>query len=384
MKTSAFFAVLFASTTLAFGDVHGATLTSEPFGQTQDGKPVTLYTMKNSHGVSVSFMSWGGVVTKIETPDRHGKPADIVLGFPTLHDYETKSVDGGLYFGALVGRYANRIAKGQFTLDGQTYHLDINNPPNSLHGGNDGYNKRIWNVERLQNSGSIVSAVLKLSSPDGDQGYPGALDIAVTYSLGEDNSFRIDYSATTNKDTVLNLTNHSYFNLAGPGSPHGVLDQVMWVDADQYTPTDRTSIPFAENASVAGTPFDFRTPKAISRDLKVDNEQLLFAQGYDHNWVLNKHHGPDALEKATTLYDPASGRTLECDTTEPGVQIYTSNFVKGNYAGNGGIYRQTEGVTFETQHFPDSPNHPNFPTTELKPGQTFKSSTIFRFGVRRG
>ncbi|GBQ66800.1 aldose 1-epimerase [Ameyamaea chiangmaiensis NBRC 103196] len=329
-------------------------------------------------------MSWGGVVTKIETPDRHGKPADIVLGFPTLHDYETKSVDGGLYFGALVGRYANRIAKGQFTLDGQTYHLDINNPPNSLHGGNDGYNKRIWNVERLQNSGSIVSAVLKLSSPDGDQGYPGALDIAVTYSLGEDNSFRIDYSATTNKDTVLNLTNHSYFNLAGPGSPHGVLDQVMWVDADQYTPTDRTSIPFAENASVAGTPFDFRTPKAISRDLKVDNEQLLFAQGYDHNWVLNKHHGPDALEKATTLYDPASGRTLECDTTEPGVQIYTSNFVKGNYAGNGGIYRQTEGVTFETQHFPDSPNHPNFPTTELKPGQTFKSSTIFRFGVRRG
>jgi aldose 1-epimerase len=356
-------------------------LSTAPFGATTDGKPVTLTTMTSSHGVTVKFMSYGGIITEILAPDRNGRQADIVLGFATLREYETKSAEGGLYFGALIGRYANRIAGGRFSLDGHEYKLAINNPPNALHGGLKGFDKQVWTMEPLTTSGNSVSAVLRLTSPDGDQGYPGTLRVAVTYTLADDNTFRIHYQATTNKDTVLNLTNHSYFNLAGAGSPNGVYGQILTVNADQYTPTDKTSIPLGQNAPVGDTPFDFRQPTPIGARIRADDQQLLWAQGYDHNWVLNKPGDAATPQMAARAYDPASGRTLECLTTEPGVQIYTSNFLKGAYAGHGGIYRQTDAFTLETQHFPDSPNHPAFPTTELRPGQQFDSTTIFRFGT---
>ncbi len=330
-------------------------------------------------GLTIKFMSYGGIITQILAPDRSFHLADVVLGFPTLDGYETKSAQGGLYFGALVGRYANRIAKGHFTLDGHDYSLAINNPPNALHGGLKGFDKQVWDVKPGAASGRSVSATLTLTSPDGDQGYPGTLKVAVTYSLSDADSFTIHYVATTDKDTVLNLTNHSYFNLRGVGAHDGVFDQVLTVNADQYTPTDANSIPLGRNAPVAGTPFDFRRPTAIGAHIRDDDVQLLQAQGYDHNWVVDGK--PGALTLAARLFDPNSGRTLTCLTTQPGVQIYTGNFLKGIYAGQGGIYRQTDGVTFETQHFPDSPNHPNFPTTELKPGQTFDQTTVFRFAV---
>ena len=367
---------------LTIGTANAATLVTEPFGSTRSGQPVTLTTMTAASGVAVSFMSYGGIITRILAPDRTGRTADVVLGFPTLEGYETDSAAGGLYFGALVGRYANRIAKGHFTLDGQPYTLAINNPPNSLHGGLDGFDKRVWSVEPGPASGPVVSATLRLTSPDGDQGYPGEMKIAVTYALSDDGTFTLRYQATTNKDTVLNLTNHSYFNLRGAGSHDGVFDQVLTVNADRYTPTDATSIPLGHNDPVAGTPFDFRQPTEIGAHIRDPDIQLIQAQGYDHNWVVNGSGGA-APTFAARLYDRPSGRTLDVLTTQPGVQIYTANFLKGIYSGNGGVYRQTDGVTFETQHFPDSPNQPSFPSTELKPGETFDQTTIFKFGVSR-
>ena len=359
-----------------------ATLTTAPFGTTADGKPVSLTTMTNSHGVVVKFMSYGGIITEISTPDRNGRAANIVLGFATLHEYETKSAEGGLYFGALIGRYANRIAKGRFSLGGQDYTLPVNNPPNALHGGFKGFDKQVWEVQPAATSGHAVSAVLRYTSADGEEGYPGTLKVAVTYTLTDENALIIRYQATTDKPTVVNLTNHSYFNLAGAGSTEGVGRQILMVDADDYTPTDSTSIPLGQSAPVANTPFDFRKPTAIGARLRSNDQQLLWAQGYDHNWVL-KPSKTKSAQLVATVYDPASGRTLDCLTTEPGVQIYTANFLKGAYAGQGGIYRQTDAFTLETQHFPDSPNHPGFPTTELKPGQQFDSTTTFRFGARR-
>ena len=361
---------------------NAATLTSAPFGTTTDGKPVSLTTMTAADGVTVKFMSYGGIITQILAPDRYGQTADVVLGFPTLADYETKSAAGGLYFGALVGRYANRIAKGRFTLDGTPYQLAINNPPNALHGGLKGFDKRVWQVTPGATSGRVVSATLRLTSPDGDQGYPGEMKVVVVYGLSDDGSLTIHYRATTNQDTVLNLTNHSYFNLDGVGSRDGVYDQVMTINADRYTPTNATAIPLGQNVPVAGTPFDFRQPTAIGAHLRDDDLQLIQAHGYDHNWVINPGTGPGPT-LAARLFDPNSGRELTVLTTQPGVQVYTANFLKGEYAGNGGIYRQTDGVTFETQHFPDSPNQPGFPTTELKPGQTFDQTTVFKFSVRK-
>lgn len=367
---------------LASGPVAAATLTTAPFGTTLDGKPVSLTTMTSRRGVVVKFMSYGGIITEILTPDRHGHAADIVLGFPNLRDYETKSAEGGLYFGALVGRYANRIDKGRFSLDGHAYKLAINNPPNALHGGMKGFDKQVWDVQPASISGTVVSATLRHTSNDGDQGYPGTLKLVVTYTLTDDDAFSIRYQATTDRDTVLNLTNHSYFNLAGAGSSNGVFQQRLMVAAARYTPVDRNSIPLGPNAPVDGTPFDFRRPMAIGARIRSNDPQLIRAQGYDHNWVLDKRDGTGP-QLAARLYDPASGRTLDCLTTQPGIQIYTANGLKGSYAGNGGIYRQTDGVTLETQHFPDSPNRPEFPSTELKPGQDFDQTTIFRFGLRR-
>lgn len=359
-----------------------ATLTSAPFGTLRDGRPVTQYTMSAPGGVSVSFMSYGGAVTRIVTPDRRGAPANIVLGFPTLREYETKGAEGGLCFGALIGRYANWIAGGRFALGGRTIQVTRNYPPNAIHGGSKGFDKQVWDVRPAATSGPTVSALLAYTSPDGEEGFPGTLKVGVTYALSDDGAFTIQYEATTDRDTVVNLTSHPNFNLAGAGSPGGVLQQVLTVDADRYTPTDKAQIPLGRLDSVDGTPFDFRTPAAIGARIHADNEQLAIASGYDQNWVLNKRGDPAQPQLAVRAYDPGSGRTLECWTTEPGVQVYTGGFLDGTYAGNGGRYGPGAAFTLETQHFPDSPNHPDFPTTELKAGQTFRSTTAFQFGVR--
>ncbi len=351
-----------------------ATISRSGFGTTQDGKPVDLYTMTNRHGMTVKFMSYGGIITEIDVPDRHAHPADVVLGFKTLQGYETHPV----YFGALIGRYANRIANGRFELDGKAYQLAINNPPNSLHGGAKGFDKQVWDVQASPGNGQAASATLTYVSHDGEENYPGTLTVHVTYTLTETNELRIHYQATTDKDTVLNLTNHSYFNLAGNGSG-SVEDQRIRIAADRYTPIDPNLIPTGQLTSVAGTPLDFRKPTAIGARIRVADEQLLRAHGYDFNWVLDGGitKQPRLVARAE---DPHSGRVLDCLTTEPGLQFYTGNFLTGAFAGSAGtIYRQTDAFTFETQHFPDSPNRPNFPTTELKPGQTFDSTTIFRF-----
>jgi aldose 1-epimerase len=384
MNMDALLAVVPLSIALAASPALAATLTTAAFGTTTDGKPVSLTTMTSARGVTVKFMSYGGVLTEILAPDRNGHAADVILGFPTLQDYQTQAVKlgGGPFFGALIGRYANRIARGRFTLDGQDYTLATNNGPNALHGGRQGFDKKVWDVQPGLTSGDHVSATLRISSPDGEEGYPGTMQVTVTYTLSDDNALTIHYQATTDKDTVINLTNHAYFNLAGVGAPGGVFNQVLMINADGYTPTDATAIPLGQIAPVANTPFDFRQPTPIGAHIRDDNEQLLFAHGYDHNWVLNKQGDASQPQLAARVTDPGSGRTLECLTTEPGVQVYTTNFLVGAFAGNGGIYRQTDAFTLETQHFPDSPNHPNFPTTELKPGQTFESTTIFRFGVQ--
>jgi aldose 1-epimerase len=362
---------------------NAATLATAPFGDTADGKPVSITTMTSASGVVVKFLSYGGIITEIAAPDRDGHLANIVLGFPTLREYETKSAQGGLYFGALVGRYANRIARGRFNLDGRECTLAVNNPPNALHGGTKGFDKQVWTVEPAVTSGGSISAALSYTSPDGEEGFPGTLHVVVTYTLANDNSLTIHYRATTDKDTVINLTNHTYFNLAGVGARDGILSQLLMIDADGYTPTDATSIPLGNIASVANTPFDFREATPIGARIREPDQQLIWARGYDHNWILNKRGDAARPQLAARACDPVSGRTLECLTTEPGVQVYTSNFLNGAYAGNGGIYRQSDAFTLETQHFPDSPNRPEFPSTELKPGQTFDSSTIFRFNVQR-
>lgn len=371
-----------AASVMTTSEAQAATLGSAPFGTTGDGKPVSLYTMTSGRGVVVKFMSYGGTLTQIMAPDRNGHAADVILGLPTLADY-LKLGSASPYFGALIGRYANRIAKGRFSLDGKEYTLAINNPPNALHGGLEAFDKRVWTVEPTATSGHAVSARLTLTSPDGDQGYPGTLQVTVTYTLSDDNAFTITYQATTDKDTVLNLTNHAYFNLAGAGAPDGVYPQVLTINADSYLPTDAGAIPLGAAESVAGTPFDFRKPTPIGAHIRDNNEQLLMAHGYDHNWVLSKTGDRSQPQFAARLVDPASGRTLECLTDQPGIQAYTSNFLTATIAGIGGIYRQTDAVTMETQHYPDSPNHPDYPTTELKPGEIFHSTTIFRFGVAR-
>jgi len=355
---------------------HAASIQSTPFGTTQDGKPVELYTMTNDHGLVVKFISYGGVITEIDAPDRNGRMADVVLGLSSLHEYETIPN----FFGALVGRYANRIGGARFTLDGHEYHLPANNNGNTLHGGTVGFNKAVWTVT-THRSGNTVSATLTHVSPDGDQGFPGTLHVTVTYTLNDRGELRIDYQATTDKDTVVNFTNHSFFNLAGNGSG-SVENQILQIDADRYTPTDTTQIPTGELATVAGTPFDFRQPTAIGARLRSGVQQMVYAHGYDHNFVLNGSRRTTTPLPAAHAYDPQSGRTLDVLTTEPGLQVYTSNNFNGTMVGSAGtVYRQTEAFTMETQHFPDSPNKQQFPSTELKPGDTFRSTTIFRFGT---
>ena len=340
--------------------------------------------MSARSGVRVTFMSYGGTITDVAAPDRQGRLAPVVLGFPTLRDYETQSGPSGLYFGALIGRYANYIAGGRFTLDGHTYKPFQNYPPNSLHGGRRGFDQRLWRVQPTVTAGPGVSAQLSYTSPDGEAGYPGTRKVTVTYSLSDEGAVTIRYRAVTDRPTVVALTNHMSFNLAGAGSPAGVLKHELTLNADRYLPTDDTQIPLGPLAPVQGTPFDFRQPTTFGARIRARNAQLAIAGGgYDQEWVLHKTGDAARPQLAARIYEPSSGRTLECLTTEPGVLSYTANSLRGFPAAIGGPYRPYAAFTLETQHFPDSPNHPAFPTTVLRPGQEYSSTTIFRFGVRK-
>ena len=348
----------------------------QPFGTTPDGTSISLYTLTNKNGMELAITNYGGAVVSLKVPDRKGTLADVVLGYDTLEGYiEDKS-----YFGALIGRYGNRIAHGKFTLDGVTYTLAKNNGENSLHGGAKGFNKAVWTAKDVSNSAG-PALQLDYLSKDGEEGYPGNLSVRVTYSLTPHNEVRIEYSATTDKDTVLNLTNHSYFNLGGPGGGDILRDQLM-LKADRFTPVDAGLIPTGELRNVAGTPFDFRTPTVIGSRIDQNDEQLKLAKGYDHNWVLSAEPRQEPA-LAARVHDPTNGRVLEVWTTEPGIQFYTGNFLDGTARGKGGqLYAQHAGLCLETQHFPDSPNHPAFPSTVLKPGQQFHSTTIWKFSAR--
>ena len=352
-----------------------ARVTRTTFGTLPDGTVVDLYTLTNARGMEVRVMTYGGVIVSIKVPDRAGRMGDVVLGFDSLAGYLKSSP----YFGAIVGRYGNRIGHAQFTLDGATYHLPANDGANTLHGGLVGFDKVVWDAEPFW-SDSGVGLVLRHTSPDGDQGFPGNLRMRVTYTLTNDNRLAVDYHATTDKATPVNLTQHSYFNLAGAGSGD-ILGEQVWIDADRYTPVDSTLIPTGELASVAGTPFDFRTPTAVGARIGADNQQLRYGRGYDFNWVLNRS-GP-GLVHAARVVDPASGRTLDVYTTEPGIQFYTGNFLDGTITGKDGkVYVHRGALCLETQHFPDSPNHPDFPSTILRPGGALTSRTVFVFGVQ--
>jgi aldose 1-epimerase len=348
----------------------GGTVTDEAFG-TYEHKPVILHTLANANGVSVGIMDYGATIVRIITPDRSGKPGDIALGFDHFLPYLGKSP----YFGATVGRYANRIAKGQFTLLKTAYQLPVNNGPNSLHGGTFGFDKRLWKTEPVD---SDVPAVrFTRLSPDGEEGYPGNLYVSVTFSLNSKNELRIDYRATTDKPTIINLTNHTYFNLAGGGT---VLGDLVTLHADAFTPVDANLIPTGEIKDVAATPWDFREPTPIGAHIKETGGKPV---GFDHNFVLNKGWF-SSWAVAAEVTDPKSGRTLTCSTDQPGLQFYTGNFLDGSITGKGGqVYQQYDAFTLETQHYPDSPNRDNFPTTVLNPGETYETSTVYAFGVQK-
>lgn len=345
------------------------------FGKTADGNEIYLYTLTNKSGMEADIINFGGTLVSLKIPDRSGKFADVVLGYDTLAEYE----NGGSYFGATVGRYGNRIAHGKFTLDGFEYILAKNDGENSLHGGIKGFNKVVWTAKEIpSNDGSALQ--LNYLSKDGEEGYPGNLSVQVVYTLTDRNELRIDYSASTDKDTVLNLTHHSYFNLKGQGEGD-ILDHRVTLNADRFTPVDSGLIPTGELRTVKGTPFDFTAPTAIGARINQDNEQLKLGKGYDHNWVLNRKAG-DALSLAAKVEETTSGRVMEVWTTEPGVQFYTGNFLDGKSGKGRKAYNLRNALCLETQHYPDSPNHPAFPTTELKPGQHLHSQTVYRFSAK--
>jgi len=352
-------------------------ITRTAFGTTADGKPVELFTITNAHGVEVRIMTYGATVVSLRTPDRGGHLGDIVLGYPTLAGYLAQSP----YFGAIVGRYGNRIAKGRFSLDGKMYQLATNNGPNHLHGGVKGFDKVVWSTAPAETDSSAAVA-FSYVSPAGEEGYPGTLRARVTYTLTDRDELRVDYLATTDQATPVNLTQHSYFNLAGAGT-RDILDHELMIAADRYTPVDATLIPTGELAPVAGTPFDFRTSTAIGARIAQHDVQLQNGKGYDHNWVLNRAGAAEgALVLAARVTEPTTGRTLDVFTTEPGIQFYSGNFLDGTIMGKDGrVYQHRYGFCLETQHYPDSPNHPNFPSTILRPGREYRSTTVFRFGV---
>ena len=351
---------------------HG-TITKADFGKTTDGTPVQIYTLRNSKGMTATIMTYGGIVTSLETPDRNGQFGDVVLGYDHVDGY-LKSTP---YFGALIGRYGNRIAKGKFSLDGVEYTLATNNVPNHLHGGLKGFDKVVWTVEEAEVGEHGPKLTLTYLSKDGEEGYPGNLTVHEIYTVTEDNALQVKFKATTDKNTVVNLTHHSYFNLRGSGD---ILDHVVTINADKFTPVDGGLIPTGELRPVAGTPFDFTAPHAVGERINSTDEQIKLGGGYDHNWVLNKKTNEMSL--AARVHEPTSGRTMEVWTTQPATQFYTGNFLDGTITGKKGwTYQLRNGFCFEPQHYPDSPNHPAFPTTELKPGETYKSTIIYKFSA---
>jgi aldose 1-epimerase len=380
MPRLTFFAatIVFAVVLTSAARAQGVSKTA--FGKTPEGREVSLYTLKNAKGMEVAITNYGATIVSLKVADRTGKVEDIVLGYDKLDGYPSKE---NPHFGATVGRYANRIAKGRFTLDGKEYHLAINNGPNSLHGGIKGFDKQVWSPRDYSDKNGQHLA-LRYQSKDGEEGYPGTMTVDVVFTLPADrNDLKIEYSATTDKDSVLNLSNHSYFNLAGQGNGD-VLKHNVTIFASRFTPVDETLIPTGELRKVAGTPFDFRQPTAIGARIDSSDEQIKRGGGYDHNFVLDSSNSSGGkLAPAARATDPTSGRVLEVLTTEPGIQFYTGNFLDGTIHGKGGkIYGRRFGFCFETQHFPDSPNHTEFPSTVLKAGQKFRSTTLFRFSAQ--
>jgi aldose 1-epimerase len=374
---------------------HGGSLsiTKAPFGTTPKGESVDRYTLSNG-SMSVSILTYGGIIQELLAPDRRGRLANITLGYADLNGYTvprgTPPTPNPSYFGGIIGRYGNRIGGAEFTLDNQQYTLDANNGPNSLHGGDQGFDRFVWEAQAFEQSGVVGLRLTRTSEegegcsdvPDECTGYPGNLDVQVDYTLNEDDDLRIDYTATTDAPTVVNLTNHAYWNLSGEGTGT-IYDHRLTLNASGYTPVDDTLIPTGEIAPVGGTPFDFRTPHAIGERIRENHQQLVFGRGYDHNWVLDRH-GSNELVKAARLRDPASGRVLTMWTEEPGIQFYSGNFLDGTlYGTSGHAYRQGDGLALETQHFPDSPNQPQFPSTVLRPGQTYSTSTVLGFSTSR-
>jgi len=368
----------------------GLSITKEPFGTLPDGTAVDKYTLRNARGMSVSILTYGGIIQSLTVPDRRGRLANVTLGFATLDGYLSPAyVKANPYFGAIIGRYGNRIGGAKFSLDGNEYTLDPNNNGNTLHGGNTGFDKLPWNAEEVAPSGGTVGLRLSRLSKEGEgcanpgvscTGFPGNLAVSVLFTLDNNNNLRFDYHATTDKDTVVNLTNHSYWNLSGEGS--GTIENhQLRLNANAYTPVDDLLIPTGAIDPVAGTPFDFTSFHAIGERIRDNNQQLMFGRGYDHNFVLipPKHPG---LNPASQLFDPASGRMLTIWTTEPGLQFYSGNFLDGTlYGTSGHAYRQGDGLALETQHFPDSPNKPAFPSTRLDPGQTYNTTTVYSFSA---
>jgi aldose 1-epimerase len=349
-------------------------LTGTLYGTLPDGTAVHKYTLAGAK-ISVGIITYGGIIERLDVPDAAGERANVVLGYAELAGYARNKP----YLGALIGRYANRIARGRFALDGATYSVPVNDGANTLHGGTRGFDKAVWNVE----TASTTELALRYVSADGEQGYPGTLDTRVTYALDGDDGLRIEYAASTDAPTIVNLTNHTYFNLGGEGSGD-ILDHTLQLNASRYLPVDAGFIPTGEQAPVADTPFDFRRPRAIGERIREGHPQTVIGRGYDHNWVLDRAAG-DPLGLIATAVHPHSGRQLDILTTEPGVQFYSGNYLDATEVGSSGkIYRQSAGFALETQHFPDAPNQASFPTTVLRPGQTFRSTTIFRFRPRAG
>ncbi len=345
----------------------------QPFGTGPNGAAVDIYTLRNDEGAEARIMNYGGVVVSLKMPDKNGHFDDVVLGYDNLESYLKNSP----YFGALIGRYGNRIGGAKFTLDGATYTLATNDGPNMLHGGFKGFDKRVWTA-RARKSADGPQLVLSYLSKDGEEGFPGNLNVTATYTLTQDNDLRLEFRAVTDKDTVLNLTHHGYFNLAGKGD---ILSHVVMIPADRFTPVDSTLIPTGELRPVENTPFDFRTPTAIGARIAQDDEQLKFGKGYDHNWVVNRKAGELVLMARVT--EPATGRVMEVWSTEPGLQFYSGNFLDGTITGKGGwVYAHRNAFCMEPQHFPDSPNKPDFPTVELKPGEVFSNVILYRFSVQ--
>ncbi len=351
-------------------DMKDETSANSPIVDTLDGKPVGLYTLKNASGMEVDLTNYGATIVSIRTPDKNGVKADVALGYDSVQGY----YNGGSFFGCVVGRYANRIAKGKFSLNGKEYSLALNNGPNSLHGGKLGFNRKVWDAKAEGNS-----VEFKMLSPDGDEGYPGNLTVTVVYTLTDSNELKLSYKAETDQATVINLSNHAYFNLAGAGSGD-ILNHKIQLFSESITPVDTTLIPTGELMKVKGTAFDFTEPRAIGDRINADEPQIKYGGGYDHNYVL-KEKANRELVKAAEVTEPNSGRVMTVYTTEPGIQFYSGNFMNGKETGKGAVYGYRHGFCLETQHFPDSPNQPTFPSTVLQPGETWESQTVYRFSV---